>query len=679
MESMLEAAIGYINRGFSVMPLRPDDKRPLMASWKDLQNNRMSIGDAQGYWRETPNANVGIITGKISGITVLDVDGDRGVDAMRGAGIKPPSQTTAVMTPNGYHYWYEYNETLKQGAGFLDHIDVRNEGGYVVAPPSVVDGKKYTFGREVEELLSWDDPPEVLWNRSKAESDAYGKVTGTSPEIADALVSGVSQGNRDMMAARIAGLYRKFNMPKSHTRTMLLDFAGKCDPPLPESDIDRVMNSIYSSYPADVNAHIGETTPVPLGQVERTGDIRVFWAELGLTMRFRRPRITSRQQMVKLYVDSSNGLSYGPYNIDLLSSSKVTDITRALNRREPRDWAGLLERAKQFVDKQLYETHAAERIIDGIDEESASDDWLLEPLVFSNDTTRPTILYSHGSTGKSNLALAIGMSVASGMEILPGLHPARKTNVLYLDWEADRRTHRKRLRMIADGAGIPYGNFAGIFHFEGKMPIGDSMDAILTDIETHDVGFVIIDSIVFAIGSDSLDAATVRDYNEHIRTMGCASLSITHVTKAESENEGVNASPYGSVFWHNFGRMLWHAKKVQEEDKTKIQLGLYHTKSNYTKKFAPIGLELDFSDNIKISHKEISDVRELDMIRPLKQRVRSILSHGDLLTIKEIADELDADQQAVRSTLYRNKGDFVPLSAQGKPTAWGIKFNEDMK
>ena len=675
MSAILDAAIEYINQGLSVIPLRPDDKRPLLTSWKELQTNKLTVGDVKEYWAETPNANVGIVTGKISGITVLDVDGSAGVDAMRSAGIQPPTPTTAVHSPNGYHYWYKYSDVLKQGAGFLEHVDIRNDGGYVVAPPSIINGKSYRFGRK-SELLEWIDPPEVLWNRKKAEQEAYDHVAGTSDDIAEALRTGVRHGNRDNMATRIAGLYRKFNMPKVHAKTILLDFAGKCDPPLPEEDVDKVLESIYNSYPADININMGADVPVPLGHVEKTGDIKVFWADLGLNMTFKRPRVTSRQQLVKLQVKTSKGLSYGPYNIDLLSSSKVTDIARALNRRESQDWAGLLERAKQFVDNQLHESHSAESIIIGIEEESATDNWLLEPLVFSNDTTRPTILYSHGGTGKSNIALAVAMSVSSGLEIIPELYPAKKTNVLYLDWEADRKTHRTRVKHIADGAGLAYSNFSGIYHRQCATPIGDSMDMILEDIEKYKIGLVIVDSIVFAVGTDSLDASTVRDYNEYIRMMGCASLSLTHVTKNESESSNSNPTPYGNVFWHNFGRLLWHVKKVQEEDENKISLGLYHTKANYTKKFKPLGLEFSFTDGIKISRLDISDVPEFDEIRPLKQRIISLLQTGDNLTIAEISDELNVEQSAIKSALHRDKKRFLPFSTRGKPTVWGIAIED---
>ena len=71
---MIDQAVTYLKRGMSVIPLKPQDKRPLLSSWKDYQRKQMGIGDLKGFWKETPEANIGIITGAISGITVVDVD-----------------------------------------------------------------------------------------------------------------------------------------------------------------------------------------------------------------------------------------------------------------------------------------------------------------------------------------------------------------------------------------------------------------------------------------------------------------------------------------------------------------------------------------------------------------------------------------------------------------------------
>ena len=63
---MINEVLAYQKRGMSIIPLKPNDKRPLVASWKDYQKKPLNIGDLRGFWKETPDANVGIVTGSVS-------------------------------------------------------------------------------------------------------------------------------------------------------------------------------------------------------------------------------------------------------------------------------------------------------------------------------------------------------------------------------------------------------------------------------------------------------------------------------------------------------------------------------------------------------------------------------------------------------------------------------------
>ena len=111
MPKLLDAALAYAARGMSVIPLKPQDKRPLLTSWKDYQSKRMGVGDMCGFWKEQPDANIGLVTGAISGVTVVDVDGNEGVESLRDAGLYLP-ETYTVQTPKGFHYYYKYNNYL---------------------------------------------------------------------------------------------------------------------------------------------------------------------------------------------------------------------------------------------------------------------------------------------------------------------------------------------------------------------------------------------------------------------------------------------------------------------------------------------------------------------------------------------------------------------------------------
>src|SRR5690606_33283679 len=81
--SLRDAAVEYSRRGWSVIPLRPREKRPDIRSWAKYQQQAASVEQVQRYWERHPDANIGIVTGAVSGLVVLDVDGDAGRESLR--------------------------------------------------------------------------------------------------------------------------------------------------------------------------------------------------------------------------------------------------------------------------------------------------------------------------------------------------------------------------------------------------------------------------------------------------------------------------------------------------------------------------------------------------------------------------------------------------------------------
>ena len=69
----IDYALKYYEQGFSVIPIIPGQKKP-MIKWQPYQNERATPEQIKQWWTETPNANVGIVTGKISDLFVIDLD-----------------------------------------------------------------------------------------------------------------------------------------------------------------------------------------------------------------------------------------------------------------------------------------------------------------------------------------------------------------------------------------------------------------------------------------------------------------------------------------------------------------------------------------------------------------------------------------------------------------------------
>ncbi len=130
-----KAVLEYIGRGCSVIPVG-DDKRPLV-TWKPYQDRRATEAECLEWWSTWPGANIGIVTGKISNITVLDFDSPQAVRKMEER-LPDAFLCPIAKTPRGgRHYWFPYDPSFKTCAGILPDVDCRSDGGYVVAPPSL--------------------------------------------------------------------------------------------------------------------------------------------------------------------------------------------------------------------------------------------------------------------------------------------------------------------------------------------------------------------------------------------------------------------------------------------------------------------------------------------------------------------------------------------------------------
>lgn len=142
MIDMIGTAKQYVDNGFSVIPLVPNEKTPLF-DWKEYQTRRPTHAEIDAWWGDCPEANIGVVTGKISGITVVDFDIKNGLSNRYNSFPKGMSVKTVS---GGYHLYYKYTPNMRTGVDIFNDksgIDIRNDGGYVVAPPSTINWNKY--------------------------------------------------------------------------------------------------------------------------------------------------------------------------------------------------------------------------------------------------------------------------------------------------------------------------------------------------------------------------------------------------------------------------------------------------------------------------------------------------------------------------------------------------------
>ncbi|WP_018990996.1 bifunctional DNA primase/polymerase [Aromatoleum toluclasticum] len=138
--SMRDAAFAYARRSWPVLPCAPGAKTPLTTH--GFRDATMDGGQIDGWWTKWPDANVAILTGEDSGLLVVDVDPRNGGDAslatleeIHGA---LPRDYVVESGGGGLHIYLRLPEGIELPCSVLtDGIDVKCEGGYVIAPPSI--------------------------------------------------------------------------------------------------------------------------------------------------------------------------------------------------------------------------------------------------------------------------------------------------------------------------------------------------------------------------------------------------------------------------------------------------------------------------------------------------------------------------------------------------------------
>lgn len=146
----LEAAISYAGKGWHIFPVPPGEKKSYLSA-KFSGGRRWGASNKERhvrrFFRKFPDANVGIATGAISGIFVFEVDTPKGhnVDGFASleklqAKHRAMPKTLQAISPSGsLHFYYKCPRVLVRNSAseIAPGIDVRGDGGMVIAPPSV--------------------------------------------------------------------------------------------------------------------------------------------------------------------------------------------------------------------------------------------------------------------------------------------------------------------------------------------------------------------------------------------------------------------------------------------------------------------------------------------------------------------------------------------------------------
>ena len=276
-----DLALQYLKKGLSVIPLKSPSmispnlppkqfirqcKIPLV-SWKEFQTRHPTIEEVTDWFNKWPNANIGIVTGKISNLVVFDLDSEHAVQYAKDEGGFP--DTPMAKTGKGSHAYTRYpgfevrNDVRKE----LD-IDIRGDGGYVVAPPSFHgSGRQYEweecssiFDIELAPCEPWmiDYLKDITKDSSKSVKEKSPKPSQSAEtasksraqgDYADILIDGAIEGMRNHTATKLIGHL----IGKGNDEAVVWELAkqwnvGKNNPPLDETELRKSFDSISNLH-----------------------------------------------------------------------------------------------------------------------------------------------------------------------------------------------------------------------------------------------------------------------------------------------------------------------------------------------------------------------------------------------------------------------------------------------
>lgn len=283
--TMLDTALDYARRGWPVFPLhsikdgrctcgegcgKDAGKHPRIAGgFTHASTVELSIRNWWGRWSD---ANVGIATGKGSGVFVVDVDprhgGDdtlRDLETQHGA---VPDTVESLTGGGGRHIFFRYpGYHVKSSAGVLGAgLDIRADGGCVVAPPSIhLSGQRYEWEAsshpddvEIAEAPAW-----LLAMLTAEATSSNGHDRFTVPEM-------IRDGQRNDTFYKLARSCKAREMSQGATLAALqAENAARCEPPLDAREVEQIVRHAYEQpdrpeFTATGNGGVKqETAPTP--------------------------------------------------------------------------------------------------------------------------------------------------------------------------------------------------------------------------------------------------------------------------------------------------------------------------------------------------------------------------------------------------------------------------------
>lgn len=534
MMTNLDAALEYLDRGWSIIPLNPNDKKPFV-KWAEFQKVQPTEEQIVGWWTQWPDAIPAVITGRLSGVYIVDCDSDDAFASAVTLGLhRTPIRT---RTRRGVHLWYAPpGDSIHRGPRVgsrgstdpnfhwpqISGLDWRGDGGYAALP---YPNGPYRF--DLATGSTWDDLP--VWTDLRptgGTSRSTPLFDSPAEDLADINLSGCTvidpRTEWERTAEDVANLGRKIPTGQSMGRN------------------ERVMRTVSDAILAGV-----------WGEQSLARHAVAFMDEFFLD------RLPEREFMATIRSMMQAERRNHPERFDANGNvipTRTEQVQSNTNQMKPAD-TGVTSQtqattppAKPFV---FIKASDADRLL----AEATARGELISPLLPAGGTVAQVFGFS--GHGKSTFVQHLLFAAAAGQKEWGPFDIQRPIRTLYLDWENGGRTIADRLKQATKLYGDPGDNFLTWAPFaDDAGPMNLHEDGNLTRmaalIQQARPEVVVIDTIRSAwpglMENDANAWAPVNQLALKLRNYGLTVIKIHHSTKPSGKGaEKVQGHSSGST------------------------------------------------------------------------------------------------------------------------------------
>jgi hypothetical protein len=631
---------------------------------KNATNDPFIIGS---WFDREPHANIGIATGVKSGLFVVDVDAKSGgletwaeLQDFHG-----PANTLSSQTGGGgNHYLFKTdgqeikNSVSKVGPG----IDIRAEGGYIVAPPSRhISGDAYEFESDpmTETMASAPDwLVAMLRDSEKPSSNGILPFSGAE----------VKEGQRNDHLARLGGAARQKGASEAGVSALLLVENGNLDSPLPEGEVAKVAESISRYEPT------AGPVPEPLAvkyldntEFDVIASHRVADVELVIRAREIRSEKTGVHANVEILY-GGRSLGYDTFNIG--RNRDRHDLSRRCHARFTDELKKVFALAslETYVDefcRNLYPEslkNFSPTLVTGnpdIPINMICGDFIIEGGI--------TIMFAQPGHGKSYTAMNMAISVDAGVH---DLWNVRQSRVLYLNLERSKESIQRRIGFCNKALNLPPSRPLHVLNTKGKS-LAAVADSLRQYIQREGIQVVFLDSISRSGGGSLIND---EDTNRTVDLMNdiCPTwLAIAHSPRADSSHV------YGSVHFEAGADLL--VSLTSQINGNLMGVGLKVTKSNDTPKRPLEKFVFEFGSNGLVNARkakpgEFAEIESQPKPSIKEALVEYLTEHGQI-SATQAETELGVNRGDASHALNTDPR-FQYKGKEGRHSMYGLKAKD---